>query len=397
MRRLKERFKKNPEVERPPFSWRRPLAEIPKMGNHDFEQFYVSAINKANLLFPVTEESMTRLAAVIHNVFRIDNNVVLTTGKNRKHYPTLWSAFLNRLWSDDLTFFWRMSEPHHLMWNYIGEGGRGVLVENYSDEAKALSFLERPDIAVEHLRQFKGFLNSIPSKNIDFQRFDFPNFKNFDFSEVKIQIKEYMNNLSQHVYSRFQSHMAGIPYLNFRHVGDSKIRNSRKEIPVVITRIFPWDSDIVGKMETAAKRGISTAKPISLVTIDSADFLIMTNDGKALSYVGRDSKKSFIHSLFKKHGELLARAHSVGVGHDDPAPRNVVFKQSDTRLSLTLIDYEDLWIADKEEPIPYPDRKLGLTRVVEETNYGHLPYGCLDAFIEGYGKDEFQKVMGRTY
>ena len=396
MRRLKERFKKNPEVERPPLSWRRPLAEIPKMGNQDFEQFYISALGKTDMIFPISEKSMTRLAGIIHNIFRIDNNVVLTTGKNRQDFSPLWFTFLNRLWSDDLTFFWRMSEPHHLMWNYIGEGGRGVLVENYNDEAKALSFLERPDIAVEHLRQFKGFLNSIPSKNIDFQRFDFPNFKNFDFSEVKIQIKEYMNNLSQHVYSRFQSHMAGIPYLNFRYVGESKIRNGGKEIPVVITRIFPWDPDIVGKMEIAAKRGIPTAKPISLITIDSADFLVMTNEGVALSYIGKDRRRD-IHSLFKAHGELISKAHSVGVGHDDPAPRNVVLKLSEWPSQLTLIDYEDLWISDYEGQIIYPDRKLGLTRVVEEFSYGHLPHYCLDAFVEGYGKEGFQKVMGRTY
>jgi|GEM_PF-6096947 len=404
MRGLKERFRKSAEIRRPPMSWRRPLLDLPpKMNSNEFEKFYISTIGTAGLVFPVSEDSMAKLAAVANRALRSTSRVDIETtgghGYAMKIHATLGPAFLNRLWSDDLAFFWKMDEPHFLLRKYLGRGGAGLFAENYGQERKNLNFLERPDVAVEHLRYFREFMNSIPSKSKDFGNVVFPPFKGFDFSEAISAVESYLSLIRQYAPLRFQSHLSGVPQRNLRFVDRAEIKKGNKEVPVAIVRGFPWDPDTVKKMQIASERGVPVARPVALLTMDSADFLVMTDEGTSISRLGwQNSEKLDMHLVYKLYGGMISRMHSVGVCHDDPAPRNVVFKiPADDKLRLTLIDYEDIWISEHTEPIPYPDRELGMRRILEEVYNTRVPYNCLTAFAEGYGKEEFRKAMGRTY
>ncbi len=404
MHGLKERFRKSAEIKRPPLSWRRPLLDLPAaMDSREFEKFYVSTIRKAGLAFPVNEESMTGLAAVanraLRSTSRVDIEAADQKGYTVKVHATLPSAFLNRVWSDDLSFYWKMDEPHTIMRRYLGSGGSGIFAESYRQERKNLDFLERPDVAIEHMRHFRNFLDSIPSKNEEFRNVIFPPFRGFDFSEVISAVKGCLSNLYQYALVRFQSHLSGIPQSNLRFVDRAEIKKNSKQVPVAIVRSFPWDPDIVKKMIVASERGVPTAKPVALLTVDSADFLVMTDEGTSISRLGwQNREKLDMRSLYRTYGSMVSRMHSAGVCHDDPAPRNAVFKTlADGKIRLALIDYEDLWVSEHIEPIPYPDRELGMRRILEEVYTTSVPHHCLIAFAEGYGKEEFRKALGRNY
>ncbi|MFH1221825.1 MAG: hypothetical protein V1492_01935 [Candidatus Micrarchaeota archaeon] len=400
MNTLAQRFIKGHLPPRPPLSERRSVLQIPgRMNNVFFERFYVDTVGKAEVRFPPTEGSLVKLGAVAHNIFRSTASVEIETfdERNTKTMVPLpvWNVLLNRLWADDLCFFWRMGEPHDVMKNYIGRGGN-LTRRGCVDPVCTLNFLERPDVAREHISSFKQFLNSVPHDSETAEQLAFPIYRDFDFSGPRMLIRRYLSELKTHSAFRFQSHITGVPVLEPRYVGKTTIKKYAETLAVVISRLFPWDSNFIEKLYYANLRRVPVAKPIAVLTIDSIDFLVMTDEGKDLFSVTRDNAdKPAILPLYQQYGKLIYIMHWRGVGHDDPAPRNVVVKILGNQYpELRLIDYEDLWLQPTLDPIPHSERKLGMMRIMQEIHNGHLPNECLDAFIDGYGKDEFKKVMG---
>ncbi|MFA6531172.1 MAG: hypothetical protein WCT31_05555, partial [Candidatus Micrarchaeia archaeon] len=197
---LANRFALQPDYPRPPISSRRFQSEpLTGMDWDGFESFYVRTISRAGLRFPLSEQSMVRLAAVANESLRCERKISVPKASGAALYDSaqvpVRSAFLSRLWADDLQFSSGMHPPHTLVRDYINRGGAGVFTDGGIQETRALGFLSDPEFARAHLGIFRVFLNSIPSANIEFGLDTFHGFCDYSLTQPMGSINHYVSEL----------------------------------------------------------------------------------------------------------------------------------------------------------------------------------------------------------
>ncbi|MEM3422418.1 MAG: hypothetical protein QXF35_03790 [Candidatus Bilamarchaeaceae archaeon] len=367
---------------------RKPIIKYPKkiINYNEFKEIFEDLIKKCNIEKKVGEEELLKVASTAGKIFRSDCKVYIKIEEKNITIPA-HHLILTKLWIKALSAFTTINEEE-MTARYISNGGN-IAFKEIVEPICCFNFFPNSNLAREHNRFFKNFLDTIPSEKFLDEFYKTPSIgslTNEKIAQMKEIIEKKQNIINYRASYNYQRYATGIENETFRFLANLE-ENGKK---FSIKRLLLWEPFVINKIEKLKEAGFSTQEVVSILHTKKSNFTILSEKGETISKMIKELEEEILNDIFYELGVILRKMHEKGIGHDSPLEM-LIYKDENEKAKIMIGSLEDVWFNDKEEPLPYSDRVDGLERVLttltEKCKNNFEKY-----FIDGYGAQEIEKI-----